>query len=50
MLIFGHVSIQILKTCKTMVADGTFRVCPKLYTQVYIVHGVDSEGTALPLV
>lgn len=42
--------MQILKTCKTMVADGTFRVCPKLYKQVYIVHEVDSEGTALPLI
>ena len=42
--------MQILKSCKTLIADGTFSVSPKLYTQVYIVHGLDKDGTALPLV
>ena len=33
-----------LKACETIFADGTFKTCPRMFRQVYIFRGEDSEG------
>lgn len=42
-------NLQILAKCKTVQMDGTFRVCPSIYTQLFSIHG-EYKGHCLPLV
>lgn len=41
--------IQTLRTCRTVYIDGTFRTCPRPYTQVLTILG-DVHGHVVPLV
>ncbi|CAK0798375.1 unnamed protein product, partial [Prorocentrum cordatum] len=48
-LIFGTgASVQTLATCSRWFADGSFRISPEPFVQVYTIHGVVA-GYALPL-
>jgi len=42
-------NLQRLSECKTIYVDGTFKTCPKLYAQVYSIHGL-YHGWIIPLV
>ena len=49
-LIFtGKTNLQFLSQCKTIYVDGTFKSCPKPFTQVYSIHGLYG-GYVVPLV
>ena len=41
--------IQTLRTCRTVYIDGTFKTCPRSYTQVLTILG-DVHGHVVPLV
>ena len=50
-LVFGlHSSIHLLSTAPLIQADGTFSCVVKPYTQLYILHGLLSNGVSFPLV
>lgn len=42
-------NLKFLEKCKTIYVDGTFHVCPKLYSQLYSLHGL-LNGWVIPLV
>jgi len=42
-------SLEVLTKCSTVYVDGTFKSCPKLYTQLYTIHGL-FNGYVIPLV
>ena len=50
LLIFStNSNLQRLSECNTIYVDGTFKTCPKLYAQVYTIHGL-YHGWIIPLV
>lgn len=39
-LVFGTLeNLEILGGCKIWAADGTFKVCPSLFKQLWVIHG-----------
>jgi hypothetical protein len=42
-------NLENLVQCKTVYIDGTFKTCPKLYTQLFTMHGLYID-TVVPLV
>ena len=42
--------MQKLSFCKTWLLDGTFKSCPSLFYQLYTIHGVYRNCTAVPFV
>lgn len=49
-LVFATSSnLQILKSCKHWMADGTFSKCPRYFTQIWSIHGL-YKGEVIPLV
>jgi hypothetical protein len=42
-------NLKCLSESETLYVDGTFKVCPSLYTQLYSVHGL-YKGHVVPLV
>ena len=45
-LMFGtRQNKEVLAECEVWMADGTFRVCPLLFTQMYTIHGCQNGFT-----
>ena len=42
--------LQRLSQCDTILMDGTFKSCPKLYSQLYTIHGIVGNCTSVPFV
>jgi len=42
-------NIKTLSRCDEYFMDGTFKSCPKIFSQLYIIHGL-YEGVPMPLV
>ncbi|XP_077297552.1 aminopeptidase N-like [Arctopsyche grandis] len=49
-------NLEFLKSCQSILMDGTFKTAPPLFTQLYSIHGTRLEGTdqkpgkAVPLI
>lgn len=44
-------NLQILKSCKLWMADGTFKSVPAIWHQLYTIHGyVTQQNTSIPLI
>ena len=44
-------NLQILKSCKLWMADGTFKSVPAIWRQLYTIHGyVTQQNTSIPLI
>lgn len=39
-----------LCSSEIMIMDGTFKVCPKLFRQLYTIHGIQENKRTVPLV
>lgn len=49
-LIFGTLAnLEFLKNCDLWLCDGTFKVSPPLFDQVFVIHGLRNNSTAVPL-
>jgi len=50
MLVFSSdADLRLLATCNIIHIDGTFKVCPPQYSQMFTIHGV-VDGLVVPLV
>ena len=50
MIIFAtDANLRRLSACDTVYMDGTFKACPKLYSQLFTIHGLHN-GYVVPLV
>lgn len=51
-LIFCNKNIRYLVKCfKHILCDGTFKSCPKVFKQIYTIHGYNEENTSVtPLI
>jgi len=43
-------NLRLPALCKTWFCDGTFKVCPSLFTQIFTIHGLYDEEVAFPFV
>ena len=49
-VLFGCKSaVDVLATCKVWLSDGTFKTAPKLFEQVYTIHGME-QGFCVPCI
>lgn len=43
-LVFGvQTTLDTLEACETILLDGTFKVCPQLFFQLFTIHGIVGE-------
>jgi len=42
--------LQNLSLCETSLVDGTFKTCPKMFSQLYTIHGSTEDGWTFPAV
>ncbi len=48
MIFASEEQLNVLYQLDTLFADGTFKVSPKLFEQLYVIHGMENgEGTHL---
>lgn len=40
MIFSTHKNLEFLATCETIHMDGTFKTCPQLFTQLFVIHGM----------
>ena len=50
LVFFSHAAFKTLAKCNTWYSDGTFKVAPVDFYQLYTLHGIEQHGQSFPAV